>query len=473
MNPIKIKTLTDEDVLLEEDRILELEEKLRGELINPRDDRYNEVRTIWNAMIEQGPALIIRCAGDSDVMEAVKFAREYDLLIAVRGGGHSIAGASLCEGGLMIDLSMMRSVHVDPKAQTVRVEGGATGGDLDHETQAFGLAVPFGVVSTTGVGGLTLGGGFGRLSRKYGLAADNLLSVDLVTAEGERITVSAEEHSDLFWGIRGGGGNFGITTSFEFKLHKVGPQVLFGPIIYSLKDAPEVLRNYRDFAMKAPNECSVWADILTAPPLPILPEEYHGTKVLFVAPFYIGDPEKGKELIKPLREFGNPLADGVDVMPYAMSQRAVDVLYTKGMRNYWKSHNFVELGDEVLDTIVNYGERLPTPQSDILISHLGGAINEKDPEDTAYPHRDIEFVVTPGGRWMDPEQDSAPVKWVRECHHAMKDQATGRSYVNFIAEGKGREQEAFGPNYDRLVELKNKYDPTDFFLHNRSITPTK
>lgn len=472
MSDLKIKTRSNETTILQEEKIEALNEKLRGNLIQPQDKNYDEVRTIWNAMIDKHPALIVSCAGVADVIESVNFARENDLLIAVRGGGHNIAGASLCDGGFMIDLSKMRAVHVDPKAQTVRVQGGATGGDLDHETQAFGLAVPNGVVSTTGVAGLTLGGGFGRLSRKYGLSIDNLLSVDIVTSEGKLVTASEDENPDLFWGVRGGGGNFGIATSFKFKLHPVGPEVLFGPIIYRLEDAPEVLRNYRDFAEKAPFECSIWADFLTAPPLPFLPESVHGTTVLFVAPFYVGDIQEGKKLLKPLREFGDPIADAVATVPYAEAQRAVDALYTKGLRNYWKSHNFVKLPDEALDTLVDYAKRLPTPQSDILISHVGGAINEIPSEDTAYPHRDIEFVVTPGGRWDDPTQDAEPIDWVRECYDALKEHATGKSYSNFIAEGKGREQEAFGQNYNRLVELKNRYDPTNLFRLNQNVSPT-
>jgi FAD/FMN-containing dehydrogenase len=473
MPNLEIQTRTDKKTILQEPVIEAFEEKLRGQLILPQNEDYDEARAVWNAMIDKKPALIVRCLGVADVIEAVRFARENDLLVAVRGGGHNIAGVSVCEQGLMIDLSPMRAVHVDPKAQTARVQGGATFAEVDHETQAFGLAVPNGVVSTTGVGGLTLGGGFGRLSRKYGLTADNLLSADVVTADGALITASANENSDLFWGIRGGGGNFGIVTSFEFKLHEVGPEVLFGPIVYRLEDAAEVLRHYRDFAINAPNECSIWADFLTAPPLPILPEAVHGTKVLFVVPFYAGNLQDGEALLKPLRQYGEPIADAVAVTPYAAAQRALDDLYAKGARNYWKSHNFTELSDAALDTIVAYARKLPTPQSDILISHLGGVINDVAPEATAYPHRDITFVVSPGGRWEDPAQDNAPIAWVRQCIEALTPHATGLTYVNFIAESAGREQEAYGPNYDRLVKLKKKYDPTNLFRLNQNISPEK
>lgn len=473
MPDLRVRTLSGETITLQEKAIETFQGKLHGELITPDNERYDEVRTIWNAMIDKQPGLIALCLGVADVIEAVNFAREHELLLAVRGGGHNVAGHAVCEGGLMVDLSLMNAVQVDPETQTTVVQGGATFADVDHETQAFGLAVPNGVVSTTGVGGLTLGGGFGRLSRKYGLTADNLRSANVITADGNLITTSAEKNPDLFWGIRGGGGNFGIVTAFEFDLHKVGPDVLFGPIVYRLEDAPEILRNYRDFAMNAPYACSVWADFLMAPPLPFLPEAVHGTKVLFIAPFYAGDLQEGESLLKPLREFGDPIGDGVARIPYLAAQRALDGLYAKGFRNYWKSHNFVDLSDAALDTIVERAGSLPTPQSDILISHLGGVINEIPPDGTAYPHRDIEFVVTPGGRWKDPTQDAETIAWVRESHDALTAYATGRTYINFIAEESGREQEAFGPNYDRLVRLKNKYDPKNLFRLNQNITPRK
>ena len=472
MPDLQVRTRTDQTVHLPEQALRDFWGRLRGELIRPQDDGYDEARTAWNAMIDKRPALIVRCSGVADVIEAVDFARENDLLLAVRGGGHNIAGASVCDGGLVIDLSPMRGIHVDPKARTARVQGGATFADVDHETQAFGLAVPNGVVSTTGVGGLTLGGGFGRLSRKHGLTADNLLSADVVTADGALVTASPDEHPDLFWGIRGGGGNFGVVTSFEFRLHEVGPEVLFGPIVYRLEDAADVLRSYRAFATTAPNECSVWADFLTAPPLPFLPEAVHGTTVLFVAPFYAGDVKEGEEVLRPLREYGAPIADAVAPMPYVAAQSAIDGLYTPGSHNYWKSHNFTDLSDATIDIIVEHAKRLPTPQSDILVSHLGGAVNDVASDETAYPHRDIAFVVTPGGRWEDAAQHDATVAWVRECFAALSAHATGSSYANFIAERTGREGAAYGANYDRLVEVKNRYDPTNLFRLNQNVIPT-
>lgn len=463
---------TNGNAVFEEKTLQQFGAHLRGLLLRPGDDGYDAARQVWNAMIDRQPALITRCTGTADVIAAVQFASAHDLLVSVRGGGHNIAGSGVCDGGLMIDLSLMRGVRVDPNARTARVQGGATWGDLDHETQAFGLATPGGVISTTGIAGLTLGGGMGWLSRRYGLSVDNLRAVDVVTADGELVTASDHEQPDLFWGIRGGGGNFGIVTSFEFALHEVGPAVLAGPTVYRLKDAPRVLRHYRDFAREAPRECCVWAALMTAPPLPFLPEEFHGTKILSVLQCCADDIEQGEQILRPLRTYGNPIADAVGPMPFTVLQSLLDAQYASGMRNYWKSHNFTQLSDEALDLLVAYAETFPTPQSDMVIHHLGGAINDIASDATAYPHRDIAFAVTPGARWEDPGLDEVCVGWVRAWHDAMATHASGGSYVNFISEGDGREQAAYETNYERLGKLKGKYDPTNFFRMNQNIKPT-
>ncbi|WP_227380494.1 FAD-binding oxidoreductase [Haladaptatus halobius] len=449
-----------------------LRERFRGDLLRQGDEDYDEVRTIWNAMIDRKPGLIARPTGAADVVTAVDFARENDRVTAVKGGGHSVAGNAVCDGGLMIDLSNMNDVRVDPTAHTVRVGPGATLGDMDHETQAFSLAAPGGVVSTTGVAGLTLGGGFGWLARKYGLAIDNLRSVDVVTADGKIVSASTDENGDLFWAVRGGSGNFGVVTSFEFDLHEVGPEILFGPVVYPYEDAPDVLRHYREFARNVPNECCIWADSMTAPPLPFLPEDIHGTTVLVLMQSYAGDLEEGENVLEPLREHGDPIADAVAPIPYTAAQSTFDDLLTPGARNYWKSHNYTELTDKTLDTIVEYIERLPTPQSEILIHQVGGAINDVASDATAYPHRDAEFIVTPSARWEDPTKDDECIAWVRECHDALANDATGGTYVNFEGEREGQEQNAYGENYDRLVELKNKYDPMNLFRMNQNVEPT-
>ena len=447
------------------------ETSLRGTLWRPESEGYEAARALWNAMTDERPALIAGCTGVADVIEAVRFARENDMALAVRGGGHNVAGLASVDDGLMLDLSPMRAVHVDPEARTARVQGGATWGDVDHETQRFGLATPGGIVSTTGVAGLTLGGGFGWLSRKHGLVADNLLSADLVTAEGEFVKASAEENADLFWAIRGGGGNFGVVTSFEFQLHEVGPEVLFGPTVYRLDDAAEVLRHYRDFARGAPNECCVYADLLTAPPLPFLPEDAHGTKVLFLAQFYVGAVEDGKEILRPLREFGDPIADAVAPTPYTAVQTTFDPLLPKGGRYYWKSHNLTGISDEMIDTVVACARRLPTAKSDILIHQLGGVINDPSLAATAYPHRDIEFVVTLGGFSEEPAQDEECIAWARECHAELGEHAAASVYVNFLSHGEGeaRLRSAYGGNADRLRTIKTRYDPENLFRRNHNI----
>ncbi len=449
------------------------ETHFRGELLEPGNDGYDEARGLWNAMIDERPALIARCTGLADVIAAVDFAREHGLGVSVRGGGHNVAGLASLGDGLMIDLSRMRDVQVDPEARLARVQGGAVWGDVDRETQAFGLATPSGVVSTTGVAGLTLGGGFGWLARRYGLTADNLVSAELVTADGELVKASEQEHADLFWAIRGGGGNFGIVTSFEFRLHEVGPEVLFGPTVYRLEDAAEALRHYRDFARRAPIECSVYADLLTAPPLPFLPEDAVGSKVLFLAQFYAGDPAEGEEVLGPLRAFGDPVADAVAPTPYIDVQGTFDPLLPKGARYYWKSHNLTRISDELIDTVVACAAELPTPRSDILFHQLGGAINDRAPTATAYSHRDVEFSVTLGGSSEEPSEDAACIAWARRWHAALAEHAADGVYANFLShdEGDERLRAAFGHNAERLRRIKTKYDPGNFFRRNHNIEP--
>ena len=464
--------MTAPDVSTSATDIADLAASLRGEALSPTDPSYDKVRAVWNAMIDRRPAAIVRARDVGDVERAVAFARKEGLAIAVRGGGHNIAGAAVCDGGLMIDLSPMRSVEVDPEDRTVRVEGGATLVDLDGATQKFGLATPAGVVSSTGVAGLTLGGGFGWLSRKYGLTADNLLSVEIVTADGARLTASESENVDLFWGVRGGGGNFGVVTSFVFRLHEVGPQVLFGPTLHRLEDAADVLRHYRDFALAAPRECCVWADILTAPPLPFIPERHHGRKVLSLMQCYAGDPEDGEAALAPLRAFGQPIADAVGPTSYVAAQKILDDAYAKGARNYWKSSNFEVMPDHVLDAVVKMGADLPTPQSDVLICHLGGAIADVPPDATAYPHRRAAFALTPGVRWHDPSMDETCVEWLRRAFASLDADTGGGAYVNFVAETEGRERDAYGSNYERLVALKKQYDQQNIFRFNQNVRPT-
>jgi FAD/FMN-containing dehydrogenase len=446
--------------------------RLEGEILTAEDPGYDEARAVWNGMIDRRPDLIVRCAGADDVSAAVGFARDRGLEVAVRGAGHHIAGHSVCEGGLLIELSPMKRVDVDPKRRTARVGAGATLADMDGATQAHGLATPLGVNSTTGVAGLTLGGGFGWLSRMHGLTVDNLSAAEVITADGERLRASEDENSDLFWALRGGSGNFGVVTAFEYRLHDVGPEVLSGLIVHPFDDAREVLDRYREFADDAPDEVNPWFVVRKAPPLPFLPSEVHGRMILILPVFVAGDMDAAKPLVEPLRAIGKPIADVVGPHPYAGWQQAFDPLLTPGARNYWKSHNFPALDDGALDSIVEYSGRLPSDQTEIFVARMGGAMNRKPADATAYPHRDVEYLMNVHTRWEDPGEDEGCVAWAREFFDTMARYATGSVYVNFMpTDETGRVKAAYGPNYDRLAELKKRYDPDNFFHLNQNIAP--
>jgi FAD/FMN-containing dehydrogenase len=447
---------------------------MRGDVIYEGDKGYEKSRAIWNGMIDKSPTAIARCTGTADVVAAVDFAREHDLLLSVRGAGHNVAGHALCDGGLMIDLSQMKGIHVDPHAQTARVQPGVDLGDLDRETQLFGLATPTGIVSKTGLAGLTLGGGFGWLARKHGFTADNLLSADVVTAEGRILRASKEENPDLFWGIRGGGGNFGVVTSFEYQLHPVGPTVLGGLLLHPMETAAELLRFYRDFVADAPEELGSLFAMRLAPPAPFLPEEIHGKPVCGLIVLYAGDLEEGERVLKPLREFGQPLADKIGPKPYVAVQSMLDEGQTEGHRYYWKSHYLTELPDEAVESIVARGATIPTPLTRVLMMQLGGAVRRREEMDMAASHRDAEFVLAINNGWRDPEEDDKQIGWVRDFWSAMRPFSSG-TYVNFIPAGEGQEGvwAAYGEEkYRRLVEVKNKYDPANLFRINQNIEPT-
>ncbi|WP_242394131.1 FAD-binding oxidoreductase [Anaeromyxobacter oryzisoli] len=447
--------------------------QLRGKLCLPDEQGYDEARTLWNAMIDRRPAAVVRAAGAADVRRAVGLASELALALAVRGGGHNIAGNACCDGGLMIDLSPMKSVRVDPFARVARVEPGVTLGELDAETQAFGLATPVGINSTTGVAGLTLGGGFGWISRKYGLTVDNLLSVDLVTADGALLHASADENPELFWAVRGGGGNFGVATSFEYRLHPVGPEVLAGLVVHPLSRAREVLDGYRRLAAGAPDELTCWVVMRKAPPLPFIPPEAHGTDILALAMCWIGAPEAGEAAVAPLRALGTPLAEHVGRMPFVAWQRVFDPLLAPGARNYWKSHDLLALPDGAIDVLLDHAGRLPSPECEVFIAHLGGAVNRVAVEATAYPHRNVQFVVNVHTRWTDPADDVRCIAWARALFDAVAPHATGGVYVNFMPLDEAHRVEggAYGPNYGRLARIKARYDPGNLFHLNQNIQP--
>jgi FAD/FMN-containing dehydrogenase len=406
------------------------------------------------------------------VIRAVAFARDHGVVLAVRGGGHNIAGNAVCDGGLMIDLSLMRSVEVDPTRRTARVGAGATLGEFDTKAQAHGLATPLGINATTGVAGLTLGGGFGWLSRRYGLTVDNLIEVDIVTASGDLMRASAGEHPDLFWAIRGGGGNFGVVTSFEFELHPVGPVVLSGLIVHAAASARQLLEAYRRFVAAAPDELMCMVVLRKAPPLPFLPAEVHGKEVLVFAVCYAGDVEEGRRVLEPLRQQGKPIADVVGPQPFAAWQAAFDPLLTPGARNYWKSHYFAGLSDAAIAVITEYGHRLPTSECEIFLVPLGGAMSRVPAAAMAYPHRDAQFVLNVHARWRDPKQDAECMHWARALFAAGAPHATGGVYVNFMPEDEtDRVSGAYGANFDRLAALKAKYDPANLFRMNQNIRP--
>jgi FAD/FMN-containing dehydrogenase len=449
-----------------------LKTHVKGDVVLPDDPNYDEVRDIWNATIDRRPAVIVQCVETDDVSHIITFARKNRLEISIRGGGHNIAGNAVCDNGVMIDLSTMKNVRIDAQKRRAYVEPGATLGDFDKAAQVHGLATPVGINSTTGIAGLTLGGGFGWLTRKYGLTIDNLVSAEIVTADGNKIRTSENENADLFWAIRGGGGNFGVVTEFEFQLHPVGSEILAGLIVFPFSQAKQVLTQYRQFAESAPEELNVWAVLRKAPPLPFLPENVHGKEVIILPIFYVGDIVEGEKLIEPLRSFGDAYGEHIGTQPYVEWQQAFDPLLTRGARNYWKSHNFTELRDGVLDVIVEFAGKLPSPQCEIFIGFIAGAANLISADATAYYHRDAKFVLNVHGRWDDVAHDQICIKWAREFFQASAPYASPGAYVNFMTEEEGdRVSAAYGSNYDRLVQIKKQYDSENVFHLNQNIKP--
>jgi len=448
----------------------DLKSTIRGQLLRPGDASFDQARSIWNAMIDRHPAMILRCAGAADVRRGVAFARDNDLPLAIRGGGHNIGGSALCDDGVVLDMSSMKSVRIDPVAQRAFVEPGATLHDFDHEAQAFGLATPLGINSTTGVAGLTLGGGFGWLSRKYGMTVDNLLSADIVTADGELLHVSADSNEDLFWAIRGGGGNFGVVTLFEFQLHPVGPLVYGGLVVLPIEQAKDALIKYR--AAEGPDELSVWAVARLAPPLPFLPPDVHGKPVIIFAMCYSGPLEDGPSAVEPVRGYGTPVGEHLGPMPYVAWQQAFDPLLVPGARNYWKSHNLSHIEDGLIDALLQAIGDLPSPQCEIFFGKIGAQTQRVPVAATAYPSRDTKYAMNVHGRWDDAGDDERCIAWSRAFFDAAAPFALGSVYVNFMTQEEGgRVADAYGPNYERLVAVKSRYDPHNLFRCNQNIRP--
>ncbi len=462
------------ETTVDEEALQGFVEGVRGNVLRPGDPGYEDARAIWNGLIDRKPALIVQPTGAADVVDAVNFAREHELLLSIKGGAHNVAGNAVNDGGLVIDLSKMRGVHVDPAAQTVRAQGGATWGDCDRESQLFGLAVPGGVVSTTGIAGLTLHGGVGHLRRKYGLTIDNLLSVDIVTADGQLRTASENENEDLFWAVRGAGSNFGVVTSFEFRAHPVGPMVMVGAVFYAYEDATTVLPAWRDYMAQAPDELSSVGFFWNVPPHEPFPAEHHGKPVFIVAVVHSGSVNDGEPVVQPLRELAEPLIDLSGPWPWLGLQSGFDDLFPAGALRYWKSRALAELTQEAMDEIVDWAGRRPTPLTDITVWHHGGAMSRVSEADTAYAGRDAPFLVTGEVSWTDPAQNDEAIAWGREFWAAMGRHSTGGLYLNFPGFGEEKEElvkAGYGANYERLAALKAEYDPANLFRMNLNITP--
>jgi FAD/FMN-containing dehydrogenase len=445
--------------------------RLRGPLIQPGDPTYDQARAVYNGMIDRSPRAIAVCANVADVIAAVQFGREHDLIISIRGGGHNVTGFAVNDGGLVIDLSAMRGIRIDPAAKTARVEGGATWGGLDHAAHPFGLATPSGVISTTGVAGLTLGGGFGHLSRRYGLACDNLRSVDLVTADGTFLTASADQHADLFWAVRGGGGNFGVVTSFEFALHPV--DVVFGgPIFYPVEESGTVLHFYRDFIAQAPPDLSAFFGYHIAPAAPFVPEHLHGAVACAIVVCYTGPIERAEHVVEPLRKVAPVALDLMGALPYPALNSLFDALLPPGLHHYWKADFVESLTDEAIEVHTEHGPRVPNAQSLMHLYPLDGAIQRVAPDATAFSHRDVSFAHIIAGIDADPAAMPAHTAWVRSYWSALHPHSTRGAYVNFLMdEGQDRVKATYRDNYPRLADLKARYDPDNLFRMNQNIRP--
>lgn len=447
-----------------------LDEGLRGELLLPDDERYDDARSVWNGMIDKHPSVIARCTGAADVAVCVDFARQHELSVSVKGGGHNVAGRAITDGGITLDMSDMDYVRVSPSQEVAIVGPGCRWGDVDHETQAYGLATTGGVDSRTGIAGLTLGGGWGWLARKHGMAVDNLRRVDLVTAEGELVLADAETNSDLFWAVRGGGGNFGIVTAFEYDIHPVGPEVMTAQILHPTADIRGALDHFQAFMRDAPDEVGAAAIMLTVPPMDPYPEEHHGTTAVSLAAMHSGDLAEGESVLGELADYGNPILSAVEPMPYTVFQEAFNDVSPTGERYYYKSQFVEELPDEALDTLLEFGETLPGAYSLISLEAMGGAINRIPEEATAFPHRDASFDLGIYGGWSDPARDAEIMEWAQRVAEAMQPYSTGGVYANYLDRDEGdRGRGAFDGNYERLAEIKQKWDPKNLFEHNVTI----
>ena len=467
------RTLDGREIDLDQQMVGGLRMRLRGPVLLPGDAGFEEARTLWNGMIERRPALVARCIGTADVIEAVRFAREHELLLCIKAGGHNIAGLAAADGALMIDLSPMRGVWVEPRRKVAHAQAGCQLGDLDRETQLHGLATVLGFISLTGCAGLTLGGGFGYLTRRFGWTCDNVLGMDVVTAEAKLVRASRDENADLFWGLRGGGGNFGLVTGIDYALHPVGQEIVGGAVAWPASAAEDVLELYRSLAEAAPRELTLVALMRPAPPAPWLPPEMHGKPIVIILACHSGDPAEGERLVAPIKAFGKPVGDVLVRRPYAQLQSMLDATQPKGKRYYWKSEYLAGVEPELCDELIAHAGRIRSPHAAIALFQLGGALNELDEDHSPAGNRQARYVFNITGAWDRPEEDAANIEWARAAWTGMKRFSTGGTYLNFLTgdEGDERTAAALGNALPRLAGIKRAWDPQNVFRTNRNIRP--
>ena len=470
---MKMKTLDGEQLDLPQDVVDGLKSRLRGPVLTPADAGYEDARTVWNAMIDRRPALVVRCLGTADVVECVRLARERNLLLCIKGGGHNIAGLAVADGALMLDMSLMRGVWVDPHERVARAQAGCVLGDVDRETQLHGLASVMGFVSLTGITGLTLGGGIGYLTRRWGWTSDNVGGMDVVTADGRLVRASTDDNADLFWALRGGGGNFGVVTGIDYVLHRLGPEMVGGVVAWPASEAPKVLDLYRTLAQSAPPELTLVALMRPAPPAPWLPRERHGTPIVALLACYTGDPGEGEKAVTPIKSFGKPIGDVIVRRPYAQMQSLLDATQPKGRRYYWKSEYLPRIEPGLTEAVMREAAKIRSPHSAVILFQLDGALNRLGPDHSAVGNRDARYLLNIAGSWERPDDDAANIEWARNAWREMRRFSTGGTYINFLTEDDGAErtEAALGGSLERLAQVKSRWDPQNFFRTNRNIRP--
>jgi len=470
---MKVKTTKGHEIDLKQDIFDGLRMRLRGPVLVPGDTSYEESRTVWNGMIDRRPAVVVRCLGNADVIECVQFARENDILLCIKSGGHNIAGLATADGALMLDMSLMRGVWVGTQKKIAHAQAGCLLGDVDRETQVHGLAAVLGFVSLTGIAGLTLGGGFGYLTRRWGWTTDNVIGMNVVTADARLVRASSDENADLFWGLRGGGGNFGVVTGIDYMLYPVGPQVVGGIVAWPASEAPKVLELYRTLSEKAPAELTLVAFMRPAPPAPWLPKDMHGKPIVALLACYSGKPEEGEKIVAPIKSLGHPIGDVLMRRPYTQMQSLLDATQPKGRRYYWKSEYLSRIEPALCEKVIEHAARIRSPHSAVILFQLGGALNRFEDEYSPVGNRDARYVLNVAGSWEQAGEDTANVEWARQAWNDMKSFSTGGTYINFLTEDEGpeRTEAALGKGLQRLAEVKAKWDPQNMFRTNRNIKP--